>query len=287
MRRSKTVRTAFWSMAPLYLMACASASFAQTKYPDQTSGTAAPAPSQSPPRQQSPQQPSTAPAPTTKRTPSNGGIKIDPEQAARTIIDIFGKKKKRPVPQEQPAAAPTTQTPLPEPPVAAEPAAPVADKPPAKSVVVPRLPSKSVPNSPMDRPARSVTTEPSQPKPVPLANQVPVESAEVPVPASADMVETAPAPVAVTKVETSGPIREPAPLWPIIAALLALAALIAATAKWFLFPKARFDLEFETGDSRLTKTASPFASSPDAKFSLEFEWGPASAPHIQLAQAGV
>ena len=68
--------------------------------------------------------------------------------------------------------------------------------------------------------------------------------------------------------------------------LLALAALVATGLKWFFYPKAHLDLEFETGDSRLISVASPFVTLPDATFDVEFEWGHPSAPNFTLLPAG-
>jgi hypothetical protein len=70
-----------------------------------------------------------------------------------------------------------------------------------------------------------------------------------------------------------------------MAALAALAVLIVAAVKWFLFPTARIDLDYETGESRLAEVASLFVCAPDATIELELEWGLPSAPNFTLSQA--
>lgn len=250
----------------------------------QTAGTAAPTTAD----QQAPQQSSSAPAPTTTSAPKDSGIKVDPVQAAKTIYNIFGKKKRPqpPQPTVQTAPLPQAEIPAPEPAVATPASVQVQNSSTPKTVFAPKPTVKPVTDSPIVQPNKKPVTPPSQSL---VEQNIVKEAAQQSngTPAnSPTTAETPPAPVIVPAAE---PVSAPSnldPDWPLIAALLVLAALVMAGLKWFFFPKARLDLEFETGDSRLISVASPFVTLPDATFDVEFEWGHPSAPDFTLLRVG-
>ena len=274
MRRSRLVQIGCWCSAMLLPLSNHSIVGAQTKDPNQTAGTTVQRPAPTPSDQKAPQQDTRAPGQTPSRTPGDNGIKVDPVKAAKTIIDIFGKKK----PKAQPASTPQPEIPAPEPTVVAEPPAPIVTKPAPRTVLVPRAPSKTV--SPT--PAASSANEPSRPTVGQTTVQQQTPTADVANSSSPAPVET---PLATGEPSVDA-INESGPAWSLLAALAALAVLIVAVVKWFLFPTARIDLDYETGESRLAKVASPFVCAPEATFDLELEWGAPSAPNFTLSQAG-
>lgn len=286
MQRSHMLQMRHGLLLAAWLIAGHDDVFAQTAgtYP-QTAGTAAPTTAD----QQAPQQTSSTPAPTTTSAPRDGGNKIDPVQAAKTIYNIFGKKKKQqpqPQPTVQTAPIPQAEIPAPEPTMAAPVPAQVDSKPTPKTVFPPRSTVKPVADRPAVQPIKNPTPSPTQgpveqnivQEPLQQQNAAPADSSAV--------IETLPTPVKTPTVENVSAPGRSGPDWPLMAALLALAALVAAGLKWFFFPEARLVLEFETGDSRLISTTSPFVTLPDATFDVEFEWGFPSAPDFTQLQAG-
>jgi len=284
-------------LAALAAMALASpsATWGQTKDTYQTSGTAAPARTNYPSQDQTQQSPSPQSLPTNK-PPQESGVKIDPVQAAKTIIDIFGKKKKpRPQVEPQPESVPIPQ--------AAEPAAP-----PTAKVTATRLPSErpaTMAMPPVNRePTKPVFTQPEKATVTSPILKVPVQQTS-----TAEVLPSSPTPETLPSSDVE-PVNSAAPAgiapaqggqdpdeattslegnildWRWIAALSAMAALIALAAKWFFFPSARIDLAFETGESRIIKTASPFASLPEATLELDFDWGMPSIPSFRFAPTG-
>ena len=278
MRRSRLVQIGCWCSAMLLLLSNHSIVGAQTKDPNQTAGTTVQRPAPTPSDQKAPQQDARAPAQTPSRTPMDNGIKVDPVKAAKTIIDIFGKKK----PKAQPASTPQPEIPPPEPTVVAEPPAPIVTKPAPGTVLVPRAPSKTVSPTPAASSANAVVTQPARPPVGQTTVQQQTPTADVATSSSPAPVET---PLATGEPSVDA-INESGPAWSLLAALAALAVLIVAAIKWFLFPTARIDLEYETGESRLAKVASPFVCASEATFDLELEWGAPSAPKFTFSQAG-
>ncbi|MGC1467969.1 MAG: hypothetical protein WA793_01175 [Sphingorhabdus sp.] len=247
----------------------------------QTAGTAAPTTAD----QQAPQQSSSAPAPTATSAPKDSGIKVDPVQAAKTIYNIFGKKKKQPPPQPAAQTAPVSQAEIPasDPVVASPMPAQVQNSSTPKTVFPPQPTVKPIVNSPAVQPNKKSATPPSQSPVDQNIVQEPAQQSNVAPAISSAALKTPPTPVLVPADEI---VTNSVPDWTLIAAFLALVALVMAGLKWFFFPKARLDLEFETGDSRLINVASPFVTLPDATFDVEFEWGFPSAPNFKFLQTG-
>lgn len=251
-------------------------------YP-QAAGTAAPTTAD----QQAPQQTSSTPAPTTASAPRDGGNKIDPVQAAKTIYNIFGKQKKQqPQPTVQTSSTPQAETPALEPTVAAPVPAQVDSKPTPKTVFAPRSAVKPIADSPAVQPIKNPTPSPTQGPVEQNVVQEPLQQQNAAPADSSAVIETLPTPVKAPTLENVSAPGSSGPDWPLMAALLALTALVAAGLKWFFFPNAHLDLEFETGDNRLITTTSPFVTLPDATFDVEFEWGFPSAPDFTQLQAG-
>lgn len=250
----------------------------------QTAGTAAPTTAD----QQAPQQSSSAPAPTATSAPKDGGIKVDPVQAAKTIYNIFGKKKRPQPPQTtvQTAPVPQPEIPAPEPVVATPAPAQVQNSSTPKTVFPPKPTVKPIANSPIVQPNKKPAIPPSQSPVEQNIVQETVQQSNVAPANSSATAETPPTLEMVPAEEIVSTSINSGPDWPWIAALLALAALVATGLKWFFYPKAHLDLEFETGDSRLISVASPFVTLPDATFDVEFEWGFPSEPNSTLLPAG-
>ena len=262
----------------------ASLSFAQSNQQKPTTGTTAPSqpvPQPAPqPSEQAPQQsqPSTGTQQAPSKRTSDRGIKVDPVQTVKTIIDIFGKKPKKPqpaptpVPEAAPAPLPTTR--------------------PSEPTVVPPQPAVIRPAPaivPTSFPPRIREAAKDSPK---LSEQPPAQpesSANLPKAEEAPLIDVKPltnilppSPRLPTEVAVA-PNPANLPTWPIIAAVLALLLAMAAALRFFLFPKVRFDLEFETGNSQMTSIVSPFASLPEAKFEIEYEWECATSPNFTLS----
>lgn len=212
----------------------------------------------------------TAPPPQTRSPPKEPGIKVDPVQAAKTIIDIFGKVKK-PKSQPAPTAAPApTQAPAPAvivPEPAPQPPAPVAVKP----VVQPPPPQYGQP-----KPAQKGPTAPTpSPRPVSAtpAAIAPVEA--VPIPPAIG----APATAAATSMAPAKP-EPPASafnwLWfALFAALVAAGAVI----RWLLFPRPRLRVDFETGGSMVKGST---IQSVGSGFDIRFEIGATRPPTLAV-----
>ena len=268
---------------------------AQSYDPKPTAGTQSPVPASpptsSPTSQQS--QPTSSPTRTQSSRTNSSGVKIDPVQAAKTIIDIFGKKRAppqvQPTPTPQPAARATeppvtTQAPQPapqpiNPPIIAQPAYPRTKVPVPKIIASPKKPVRTIAAPPS---VQKVPAAMAKDPPIPAPLEPPPQSPKV-----APAVSPSPrSPDTITVFQAEQPPAY-APSWPLVAALLALAATIAAATRYFLFPKARFDLEFETGSSQIVSSASPFAAVPEASFDIEFEWGWPSTPSLMLAPEAV
>jgi hypothetical protein len=266
-------------MTPSHLLAASiSVSIACTPLAAQKTNDTTQAPTRAPDQQTPTTQsaPPTQSAPTT-RTPSNPpAIKIDPVKAAKTIVDIFGKKKKKP-PAEAPAPtpAPAETTPVtvnPEPTVQAQPS-PSPRTSPARPE--PRIQPASTPRATLtveQAPAKMAPAEPSQT--VPFETE-PVVPAETPAIANEPVLGAPqPAPSAATPETRSW-------LWLL---LVLLAAVLAAAIKLLFFPKPRLSVDFEIGPSNLTPKDGSFAQDYRTGFNIRFEMGTASTPNLGIIQ---
>lgn len=293
MRCSKLMRTAQWFFAALALHVGICPVAAQTKDPAQAppiKQTPAPPPSDQRTPQQSPKATSQTPttqSPTSQaptKAPRNGGIKIDPIKATKTIIDIFGKKKKpketpqaqpstvpAPVPETSrtepvtPAAIPAAETPRPQP------KATTAYQPPVKNVLQPPPPSRPSTTPLTQSPAQQAKVE-NAPEAIPKDDPAPA--------APTTPVESALPPAASIDKEGNGNEMP----WTLIVIVAAMAAVGAAAAKWFLFPTVHWDMEILEGESGLGKTATPFVTPPESSFDVDFEWGVPTMPRFAIAQ---